>query len=88
MVMKIIRQLSQQLDSIPVWAQFAIAFGLIVYSCISVYARVNPTFGAKAFSRIAEDEIRHNKVHILRYTIVPLIVTVGYIGLLATKYVS
>ena len=86
--MRQFRQLSEMLDSMPVWLQFAIAIGLVAYSFVSVYGRINLQFGAKAFSKIPENEIRENKAHILQYTVIPLLVTVGYLGLLVTKYTS
>ena len=72
----------------PVWLQVAIAIGLVAYSFVSVYGRINLQFGAKAFSKIPESEIRENKAHIIQYTVIPLLVTVGYLGLLVTKYTS
>ncbi len=86
--MRQLRQLSEMLDSMPVWVQFAIAAVLILYSFVSVYGRINLQFGAKAFSRIDKSEIRENKVHIFQYTIVPLFVTIGYLALLLSKYTS
>jgi len=86
--MRQLRQLSELLDSMPVWVQFAIAAGLIAYSFVSVYGRFNLQFGAKAFSNIAKNEIRENKAHIFQYTVIPLIVTIGYLVLLAVKYAA
>ncbi|MEM7501800.1 MAG: hypothetical protein AAF417_07135 [Pseudomonadota bacterium] len=86
--MRQLRQLSEMLDSMPVWLQFAIAVGLVAYSFVSVYGRFNLQFGAKAFSKIPKNEIRKNKAHIVQYTVIPLLVTVGYLGLLITKYTS
>jgi hypothetical protein len=51
-----------------------------------VYGRFNPGVGKKIFSKIPESEIRTNKIHILGYTVIPVIVTVGYFFLLFNKY--
>jgi hypothetical protein len=83
-----LRQLSQMLDSMPVWLQFVIAVGLVAYSAAAVYGRIDPGFGAKVFSKIPEDEIQTNKSHILQYTVIPVAVTFGYLALLAVKYLG
>ena len=83
-----LRQLSEMLDTMPVWLQFAIAAALVAYSFVSVYGRINLQFGAKAFSKIPMDEIRENKAHIFQYTVIPLIVTIGYLALLVAKYTA
>ncbi len=86
--MRQLRQLSELLNTMPVWVQFAIAAGLIAYSCASVYGRFNLEFGAKVFSNVAKNEIRENKSHIFQYTVMPLLVTIGYLGLLAVTYAA
>lgn len=84
--MRQLRQLAQMLDSMPTWAQFAIAAGLLLYSFAAIYGRLNLDFGAKVFSKIPRDEIKTNMGHILRYTILPTLVTIGYLLLLIAKY--
>ena len=84
--MRQLQQLSQLLDSMPAPVQILIAIGLIAYSFVAVYGRFNLDFGAKAFSQIPRDEIRTNTGHVIQYTIIPVIVTVGYLLLLIAKY--
>ena len=84
--MRQIRQLSEMLDSMPGWAQVLLAIGLVAYSFVAIYGRINTEFGAKAFSKIPEDEVRTNIGHILQYTVIPVIVTVVYLLMLWTKY--
>lgn len=84
--MRQLRQLSLVLDSMPVWGQILLAIGLALYCIVSVYGRINTKFGAKVFSKIPEDQINTDKFHIMQYTFIPLIVTVGYLVLLAAKY--
>ena len=83
--MRSLGQLAQMLDSMPPWAQFAIAAGLLAYSFVAVYGRMNVGFGAKVFSRIPLEEIRTNRAHILQYTVIPVAVTIGYLVLLLVK---
>ncbi len=68
------------------WGQILIGLFLVVYSILSVYGRMNPSVGKKLFSKIPKSEIRTNKLHILSYTVVPIIVTLGYFVLLFNKY--
>lgn len=84
--MRQLRQLAGMLDSMPIWAQFAIAAGLLAYSFVAIYGRMNVDFGAKVFSKVPRDQIRTNQVHILQYTIIPVAVTVAYLLLLFAKY--
>lgn len=77
--MRMLRQLSETLESIPVWGQILICLFLVGYSFVSIYGRINTKFGAKAFSRIPEDRIRKDKGHIFQYTIIPAVVTIGFL---------
>lgn len=86
--MRQLRQLSQLLDSFPVWLQFGIAIGLVAFSLVAVYGRIDVRFGAKVFSKIPPEEIQTNKSHIYQYTVVPVLVTLGYLALLAGKYMG
>lgn len=63
----------------------AIAVGLVLFCLVSVYGRINLEFGSKMFSRIPPSEIRMNWEHIIRYTVTPLILTLGYLYLLLTN---
>lgn len=74
------------LDSIPVWAQILIAIGLVAYSIVAIYGRINLKFGTKAFSKIPSDQIRSNIPHIIQYTVVPMMVTIGYLAMLVAKH--
>lgn len=84
--MRPLRQLEGLIDALPVWGQFAIAAGLIIFSILSIYGRINVAVGAKVFSKIPADEIRSNIPHIIGYTVIPVIVTIGYLLLLTSKY--
>lgn len=79
----------QQLDILielsPPWSRIAMAIVLIAFSSIGIYGGINLDFGHKAFTRIPRSEIRSNWPHIFRYTISPLIMTIGYLYLLITK---
>ena len=78
-----LRQLSDIIDQVPPWGQALIAVGLICFSLLSIYGRINTTFGAKIFSKIPEKDIRTNKAHITQYTVIPVMVTISYLFLLA-----
>lgn len=84
--MRQIHQLEQFIDQIPPWGQFLIALFLLVFSILSLYGRYNTKVGSKVFSKIPADQIRSNWGHIIGYTIIPIIVTVGYFVLLAERY--
>lgn len=86
--MRLLRQFSQMLDSLPVAAQILIAVGLVAFSFVTIYGRINLNFGSKAFSKIPREEIRSNLGHIINYTVVPVIVTIGYLILLVEKYIE
>ena len=86
--MRLLRQLSTILDGLPLWGQILIAVGLVLYSTVSLYGRINVKFGDKLFSKVASDRIRTNTSHILRYTLIPAIVTIGYLLLLIAKHTS
>ena len=81
-----LRQLTQLLDSMPLWVQVLIAAFLTVFSLISIYGRINLAFGKRVFSRIEPEEIRSNVGHIIEYTVVPVIVWIGFLVLLATHH--
>ncbi len=84
--MKTLRQLQGLVDQMPLWGQVLVGIGLLVYSVLSIYGRMNPNFGKKIFSKIPAEEIRTNKIHIIGYTIIPVVVTIGYLILLGLKY--
>ena len=84
--MRILRQLEGLIDGLPPWGQVLLGMALLAYSGLSIYGRVNVSVGKKIFSKVPEDQIRTNWVHIIGYTVVPVIVTVGYSLLLYTKH--
>jgi hypothetical protein len=84
--MRILFDLEQLSETIPLWAQLLIAILLVSYSVVSVYGRVNTVFGSKAFSRVPESQLRSNRTHIVKYTVIPVIVTLGYLYLLSKQY--
>ena len=84
--MRLLYQLENMVHQWPLWAQLGAGAFLVVYSVASVYGRINPRFGIKIFSRVPEAEIRTNKGHIISYTVVPVIVTVGYALILLRLY--
>ncbi|MCG8590327.1 MAG: hypothetical protein MJE66_13645 [Proteobacteria bacterium] len=86
--MRQLRQLSELVDNLPVWAQLAIAVALVAYSLVAIYGRIDLDFGAKAFSKIPRDQIRTNTAHIVQYTVVPLLVTIGYLVILVRLHTS
>ena len=86
--MRLLRQLEGLIEGWPLWAQLLVGVGLLAFSLASIYGRINTTFGVKVFSKVPEEEIRSNWIHIIGYTIVPVLVTVGYAGILYTKYLA
>lgn len=84
--MRILRQLEGLIDGLPPWGQILLGVALLAYSILSIYGRVNVSVGKKIFSKVPEDQIRSNWVHIIGYTVVPVIVTAGYYLLLYTKH--
>ena len=83
--MRQLRQLAELMDKIPTWGHLLISVFLVAYTAASIYGRVNTQFGAKIFSHLPESDIRSNTGHIFQYTIVPLIVTIGYFILLMNR---
>ncbi len=86
--MRTLRQLSGMLDSMPLAAQVLLAAVLVAYSVVSVYGRLNTAFGARVFSRVPKERIRSDAAHIFKYTIVPLIVTCGYVLMVVSTQVE
>lgn len=75
-------KLSRLLETIPVWGQILIAIFLVGFSIVSVYGRIDLGFGAKAFSRIPRHRLRSDVGHIVQYTVIPVITTIGFLVLL------
>ena len=73
-------------QNLPMWGQMLIAFGLICFSCVSLYGRINLEFGEKIFAKIPKQKIRSNVGHIFMYTVSPIGVTIGYIAFLLKQY--
>ncbi len=80
--MRMLRQLESLFETMPPWAQWAVGAFLLLFSIASVVGRFSPAIGAKVFSRIPPERLRKDVGHILAYTVVPLLVTVGYLVLL------
>ncbi len=70
-------------DKVPHWGRMIIALTLLIFSLLSLYSRLDLRVGSRLFKKIPDHEIRTNWSHIIRYTIVPLILTVFYFILLA-----
>ena len=83
--MRVLNQLETMIDQMPGWTQLLVAVGLVLYTAISIYGRINVRVGQKVFSRVSAEELRSNMPHIIKYTVVPAVVCIGYIALLATK---
>jgi len=83
--MRILANFSHLLDQMPPWAQWLVGAGLVLFSIISIYGRINVNFGTKVFSKVPADQIRTNVPHIIGYTVLPCIVTVIYLYLFITK---
>ena len=86
--MRLLRQLEGLIEGWPLWAQLLVGAALLAFSVASIYGRINPSFGVKVFSKVPEDQIRTNWVHIIGYTIVPVIVTIGYALVLYSKHLA
>ena len=84
--MRLLRQLEGLIEGWPLWAQLLVGVALLAFSLASIYGRFNPSFGAKVFSKIPEDQIQSNWAHIIGYTIIPVIVTIGYAFILYSKH--
>ena len=77
--MKALFNLNELKESMPIWAQIAIAAFLVSYSAWSVYCRINVEYGARTFSRVAPGKVRTDIGHMIKYTIIPVIVTVWFL---------
>ena len=84
--MRLLRQLEGLIEGWPLWAQLLVGVALLAFSLASIYGRINPSFGVKVFSKVPEDQIRSNWIHIIGYTVVPVIVTIGYAFILYSKH--
>lgn len=71
-------------DKVPHWGQMIIALALLIFSLLSLYGRLDLRVGSRLFKKTPDHEIRTNVGHIIRYTIVPLILTVFYFILLVS----
>jgi hypothetical protein len=80
-----LRQLRMFVDTMPYWAQILFGVLLIAVSIVMVYGRINTEFGKKIFTKIPESEIRTNIIHILEYTIIPILITILYFYLMLTN---
>lgn len=83
--MRQLRQLSQFIEVMPLWGIIAIAAFLVAYTASSIYGRFNTRFGVKIFSKIPASEIQSNVSHIIQYTVIPTIVTVGFFVMLLAR---
>ena len=84
--MRLLRQLEGLIEGWPLWAQLLVGVALLAFSVASIYGRINTSFGVKVFSKVPEDQIRSNWIHIIGYTVVPVIVTIGYAFILYSKH--
>lgn len=80
-----LRQLSELFDRMPMAVVAGVAIGLVVYSVVATYGRINLDFGAKVFSRVPRERLRSDVFHITRYTVIPVVVTLGFLALLAVR---
>ncbi len=71
-------------DSLPPAAQIILALVLVLVSLVSIYTRINLDFGEKVFSNLFRDEIRGNLFHVIKYTVIPVAVCLGYIWVITT----
>jgi hypothetical protein len=81
-----LRRLNQLLESMPVWAQILVAVFLTAFAVATIYGRIDPAIGRRLFSRIPTEEIRTNVGHIIQYTVIPVIVWIGFLVLLASHH--
>ncbi len=84
--MRALEQLSRLYDSMPIWLRVVVGLFLVGFSFASVYGRIDTRFGRSLFSRIPESEIRSDVGHILGYTVVPVLVTLGFAALVITRW--
>jgi hypothetical protein len=82
----VLRNLLRLMDEMPVWAQLVVAALLVLYAVASVYGRIDTRFGSKIFSRIPERELRTNMGHIFQYTVMPVIVCLGFLFVLIARH--
>ncbi|MFC1705194.1 hypothetical protein ACFL59_00045 [Planctomycetota bacterium] len=82
--MRQLQQVQQLIDQLPGWAQLLVGALLVAFSVVSIYARVNTRFGARVFSRVPPERLRTNYLHVVQYTLTPVLVTIVYVGLLFT----
>lgn len=82
--LRLFRQVETFIDTAPFWAQIAMGILLLAISIVMIYGRINTQFGKKIFSKIPEEEIRTNKLHIIEYTVIPVLATAVYFYLLLT----
>lgn len=80
--MQQLRQISELIETWPPVVQVGILVALVIFSILSIYGRVDINVGAKLFSNVPKEEIRTNWFHIIRYTIIPVLITFGYVILL------
>jgi hypothetical protein len=59
------------------WIKYALAAFFTSFSVISVYGRIN----TNVFSRIPPDRVRKDVGHIVKYTVVPIFITICYLML-------
>jgi len=71
-------------DKVPHWGRMIIALALLLFSLLSLYGRLDLRVGSRLFKKIPDHEIRTNWGHIIRYTVIPLILTVFYLTLLVS----
>jgi hypothetical protein len=83
--MGIWRNLERLFDGLSPTLRLVIAAALVAFSLASIYGRINTRCGAKIFSKVPEQEIRSNRWHPVRYTVIPVLVTAGFLSLLATR---
>ena len=83
--MREIRQLIRMIDVLPGFIQILIAAFLVAFCAVSVYSRINTGFGARLFDRISKDSFNNGMPHVISYTVIPILVTLGYLLILMVK---
>ncbi|MEM6915220.1 MAG: hypothetical protein AAF491_01540 [Verrucomicrobiota bacterium] len=79
-------KMSQAFETMPLAAQIFVGLVLLSFAGASVYSRINLKFGATVFPDFPAEKLRTDKIHIIAYTGIPVLLALLFFGLMATYH--
>ncbi len=80
--------LSKAFATMPVFAQIFVGLVLLAFAGASLYARFNLKFGEAVFPGVSAEKLRNDKLHIIAYTGIPVVLALFFFSLMATYHLT